>query len=197
MKIISGDKLPTGRGLYNLDGCRRVYLFCERGTGEAHCQVREGPDRRFPREEASCLLAMNCMARGRLPKDYVVMVQAADNDLKGLVERAEQLLLARPSLEGSVKLTRREQEVLAGVVRTLANKEIATSLNLHLRTVKFHVSSLLSKFQVRNRMQLVREVTRATLRLIEGPGSFAPREAGIKNVSIKGYASTKPYGRQW
>jgi DNA-binding CsgD family transcriptional regulator len=165
MKIISSDKLPHGPGLYDPGGCRRVYLFCERGTGEAHCQVREDPDKRFPREEASCVLTMNCMARGRLPEDYFVLVQAADDELKGLVERTEELLLARFSLESPVERTRREQEVLAGVVRTLENKEIAASLNVCVRTVKFHVSSLPSKFHVCNRMQLVREVTRASLRI--------------------------------
>jgi len=95
------------------------------------------------------------------------MVQAAENDLKRLVERTEQLLQAKPSIERSVELTRREQEVLAGLVRTLANKEIAASLKVCVRTVKFHVSSLLSKFHVRGRMELVREVTRGTLGLVE------------------------------
>jgi DNA-binding CsgD family transcriptional regulator len=194
MRIISRDKLLLEPGLCDLDGCRRLYFVCERNTGEAHCQVREGPNRRLPVEEASCLLAMNCMARGRLPEDYVVMVQAADNDLKGLVDRTEKLLQAQPSLVGSVELTRREQEVLASVVRALANKEIAASLNVCVRTVKFHVSSLLSKFHVRNRMELVREVTRDTLRLFEGPGSFAPREARTDDASINGYASTKRMG---
>jgi hypothetical protein len=47
-------------------------------------------------------------------------------------------------------------------MRSLANKEIAASLNLSERTVKFHVSSLLAKFRVRGRMELVREATRHT-----------------------------------
>lgn len=47
-------------------------------------------------------------------------------------------------------------------MRSLANKEIAASLNLSERTVKFHVSSLLSKFRVRGRMELVREAVRHT-----------------------------------
>ena len=47
-------------------------------------------------------------------------------------------------------------------MRTLANKEIAASLNLSERTVKFHVSSLLAKFRVRGRMELVREAARHT-----------------------------------
>jgi DNA-binding CsgD family transcriptional regulator len=90
------------------------------------------------------------------------MVQAAPDALYGLTEKAEQLLQAGHSVGSSVKLTRREEEVLGGVMRSLANKEIAASLNLSERTVKFHVSSLLAKFRVRGRMELVREAARHT-----------------------------------
>jgi predicted ArsR family transcriptional regulator len=41
-------------------------------------------------------------------------------------------------------------------VRNQANKEIASRLNITVRTVKFHVSSLLSKFGVENRNELAR-----------------------------------------
>ena len=75
-----------------------------------------------------------------------------------------------------MKLTRREEEVLGGVMRSLANKEIAASLSLSERTVKFHVSSLLTKFRVRGRMELVREATRRTPTMI-GPQSLMTREA--------------------
>jgi len=61
-----------------------------------------------------------------------------------------------------VKMTRREEEVLSGLMKSLANKEIAANLNLSERTVKFHVSSLLAKFRVRGRMELVRVASRQT-----------------------------------
>jgi DNA-binding CsgD family transcriptional regulator len=173
MKIISKDKLPLEPSLYILGPCRRRFFLCERLTGAAHCQFEVGSDGRFPLGDASSLLAMHCMARGRLPEDYVVMVEAVESDLIGLVERAEKLLQAKPPLESSVELTRREQEVLSGLMHTLANKEIAVSLNVCVRTVKFHVSSLLSKFHVRGRMELMREVTRGIPGL---PGFILPRE---------------------
>src|SRR5258708_12248932 len=40
--------------------------------------------------------------------------------------------------KNAVRLTRREEEVLDGILRSLANKEIANELNLSERTVKFH-----------------------------------------------------------
>jgi len=55
------------------------------------------------------------------------------------------------------KLTKREWQVLEGINRNLANKEIACELNLSERTVKFHVSSLLVKFGASRRLQLLGE----------------------------------------
>ena len=141
---------------------RELYFFYEKNTGVSHFHVEAGSDGQFPVEQAAGLLAMHCLVRGQSPKDYVVMVQAAPDSLEGLTEKAEQLLQAGHSVGSSVKLTRREEEVLGGVMRSLANKEIAASLNLSERTVKFHVSSLLAKFRVRGRMELVREAARHT-----------------------------------
>jgi DNA-binding CsgD family transcriptional regulator len=144
------------------DLSREVYFFYEKNTGVSHFHVEAGADGRFPVDQAAGLLAMHCLVRGQSPSDYVVMVEAAQSELAGLKEKAEQLLQAGHSVGSSIKLTRREEEVLGGIMRTLANKEIAASLNLSERTVKFHVSSLLAKFRVRGRMELVREAARHT-----------------------------------
>jgi len=141
--------------------------------------VDAGPDGRFPVDQAAGLLAMHCMVRGQSPSDYIVMVQAENTDLEGLTEKAEKLLQAGHSAGSSVKLTRREEEVLGGVIRSLANKEIAATLNLSERTVKFHVSSLLAKFRVRGRMELVREASRHAGASMIGPGPVATREARV------------------
>src|SRR6195256_3163852 len=140
-----------------------MYFFYEKNTGVAHFNVEAGPDGRFPVDQAAGLLAMHCMVRGQSPNDYVVMVQAEHVLLEGLTEKAEKLLQAGHSVGTSVKLTRREEEVLGGILRSQANKEIAATLNLSERTVKFHVSSLLTKFRVRGRMTLVREASRQTV----------------------------------
>jgi DNA-binding CsgD family transcriptional regulator len=153
-----------------------TYFFYEQSTGVSHFHVEAGPDGQFPVEEAAGLLAMHCMVRGQSPRDYVVMVEAAHESLKGLTEKAEKLLQAGHSVGSSVRLTRREEEVLGGVMRSLANKEIAAALNLSERTIKFHVSSLLTKFRVRGRMELLRESTRR-IPTMTGPQSFMTREA--------------------
>jgi DNA-binding CsgD family transcriptional regulator len=142
---------------------RDHYYFYEKNTGVTHFHVEAGPDGCFPVDQAAGLLAMHCMVRGQTPNDYVVMVKAENDLLEGLTEKAEKLLQAGHSVGSPVKLTRREEEVLGGVMKSLANKEIAATLNLSERTVKFHVSSLLSKFRVRGRMELVREASRNTI----------------------------------
>jgi len=156
---------------------RDHYYFYEKSTGATHFHVEAGPDGCFPVDQAAGLLAMHCMVRGQSPNDYMVMVKAENNLLEGLTEKAEKLLQAGHSVGSPVKLTRREEEVLGGVMKSLANKEIAATLNLSERTVKFHVSSLLSKFRVRGRMELVREASRNTIGAMPMPMPTATREA--------------------
>jgi DNA-binding CsgD family transcriptional regulator len=156
---------------------RDHYYFYEKNTGVTHFHVEAGPDGCFPVDQAAGLLAMHCMVRGQSPNDYVVMVKAENDLLEGLTEKAEKLLQAGHSVGSAVKLTRREEEVLGGVMKSLANKEIAATLNLSERTVKFHVSSLLAKFRVRGRMELVREASRNSIGPMSMPMAIATREA--------------------
>jgi DNA-binding NarL/FixJ family response regulator len=61
----------------------------------------------------------------------------------------------RLKVDASSDLSRREREVLDALLENLANKEIASRLNISERTVKFHVSNLLNKFGVRRRADLI------------------------------------------
>jgi DNA-binding CsgD family transcriptional regulator len=166
---------------------REMYFFYEKNTGVAHFNVEAGPDGQFPVEQAAGLLAMHCMVRGQSPNDYIVMIPAENDFLDGLKEKADKLLQAGRSAGSAVKLTRREDEVLGGIMRSLANKEIAADLNLSERTVKFHVSSLLAKFRVRGRLELVREASRHT----NTPAAPTTREArGDYGELPKGFSSS-------
>ncbi len=53
------------------------------------------------------------------------------------------------------QLTARQTNVLAEVVKGLANKEIARELNMSPSTVKVHVAAILREFDVKNRTQAV------------------------------------------
>lgn len=54
-----------------------------------------------------------------------------------------------------VEISRREREIIDNLLLNLSNKEIANKLNISERTVKFHVSNLLSKFNVQRRADLM------------------------------------------
>lgn len=68
-------------------------------------------------------------------------------------------LLSSPSYRGTLNrpgmLSRREREVLVSVLSGLTNKEIASTLNISERTVKFHVSHLLHKLGAHRRADLI------------------------------------------
>jgi DNA-binding CsgD family transcriptional regulator len=170
-----------------------TFYFYDKNTGATHFQVQAGPDGRFPVDEAAGLLAMHCMVRGQAPGDYVVMVRAENEDLDELNLRATKLLEAGKSVKSHVRLTRREEEVLDGVVQSLSNKEIAATLNLSERTVKFHVSSLLAKFQVRGRMELMREATSHAAPLV--PAALLPPLQPAKTLMPRLHGFRRPAAR--
>jgi DNA-binding CsgD family transcriptional regulator len=169
---------------------RDLFFFYDKNTGVAHFNVEAGPDGRIPVDQAAGLLAMHCMVRGQTPSDYIVMVQAENDRLEGLTEKAQKLLEAGKSVRSKISLTRREEEVLSGLMQSQANKEIAGNLNLSERTVKFHVSSLLAKFRVRGRMELVREASRQTGAALSlpMPVPVTTREARTYVPMTKNYA---------
>jgi DNA-binding CsgD family transcriptional regulator len=68
----------------------------------------------------------------------------------------------------------REQEVLDCILQSLANKEIAAKLNVAERTVKFHVSSLLAKFGVTDRVALSREASLGRMPALTSAGQISP-----------------------
>jgi DNA-binding NarL/FixJ family response regulator len=59
-----------------------------------------------------------------------------------------------PPIEPAWPLTDREEEVLLTVARGRTNAEIADELHISLSTVKAHLSSLMTKLEARNRVEL-------------------------------------------
>jgi DNA-binding CsgD family transcriptional regulator len=168
------------------------YVLCERSSGAVRFRVDADSDGSLPIDKIAGLLAVHCLLRGQSPEDYEVMVVTRKSLLHVVAERTQQLLSAGRALGAGVKVSRREQEVLQGIVQNLANKEIAAKLHVSERTVKFHVSSLLAKFGVTGRVELSREVSLGLMPGIAPAGqtqpqtlfgySVRPREVSVQKV---------------
>jgi DNA-binding CsgD family transcriptional regulator len=135
------------------------FVLCERSSGAVRFRVEADPDGGMPVEKIAGLLAVHCLVRGQAPEDYELMVVPRESLLDAAAERAQELLAAGRALGAGVKVSRREQEVLDCILQGFSNKEIASKLNVAERTVKFHVSSLLAKFGVADRVALSREAS--------------------------------------
>lgn len=135
------------------------FVLCERASGAVRFRVDAEPDGTMPVEKIAGLLAVHCLVRGQAPEDYELMIVPRESLLDAAAERAQELLAAGRALGAGVKVSRREQEVLDCILQGFSNKEIAARLNVAERTVKFHVSSLLAKFGVTDRVALSREAS--------------------------------------
>lgn len=136
-----------------------MFLFCQESTGNAQFRATSGADLECTVERIAGLLAMQCLVRGQNPAEFQVMVPAESSLVSRLVARAEELLTEGRSIACPTSLSARQREVLDAVLCNRANKEIASKLNITVRTVKFHISSLLSKFGVETRADLARRAS--------------------------------------
>ena len=165
------------------------YVLCERTSGAVRFRVDTEPDGSMPVEKIAGLLAVHCLVRGQAPEDYEMMIVPRESLLEGVAERAQELLAAGRALGAGVKVSRREQEVLDCVLQGCANKEIASKLNVAERTVKFHVSSLLAKFGVADRVALSREASLSRLPSTSSIGQLAPES--LFGYSVRGSVATQ------
>jgi DNA-binding CsgD family transcriptional regulator len=132
------------------------FVFCEKTTGVAQFRAGSLTDSDCSLDRVAGLLAMQCLVRGHDPNDFTVLVPADKEFVGKLVTRATHLLEEGRAVSGPASLSPRQKEILHCVLCNRANKEIASKLNITVRTVKFHISSLLSKFGVENRTELAR-----------------------------------------
>jgi len=146
-----------------------AFVFCERISGTMRFQVDASPDGSLPLDQAAGLLAMHCLVRGQVPADYTVLVAPRKSLLDPVEVRSKQLLDSWHEFRSDVKLSPREQNVLECLLGYLSNKEIGQQLNISERTVKFHVSALFAKFNVRDRFSLIRQATVGLLRTAAAP----------------------------
>jgi DNA-binding NarL/FixJ family response regulator len=111
--------------------------------------------------------ALKAGARGFLLKDAgpALLIQAIHAAANGdaliapsvtarLLAAFSDTRLGRSTAQPIERLTGREEEVLLAVAQGLTNSEIAQHLHISLSTVKTHITSLMIKLGVRNRVEL-------------------------------------------
>jgi len=133
------------------------FIFCDRRSGTRRFEVPAREDGSLPIDQAASLLAIQCVARQQDPRDFCIMIAVEEDLLEVLVGQTKQLICSCSDFRLASPLSRRQHEVLNFVAQNLTNKEIAGRLNVSVRTVKFHVSALLEKFDVRGRTDLMLE----------------------------------------
>lgn len=102
---------------------------------------------------------MQCLVRGHDPTDFEVLVPADKNLAQRVAMRAHELLREGRAISNPPLLSARQKEILHSVLCNRANKEIASKLNITVRTVKFHISTLLEKFDATNRAELAQRAS--------------------------------------
>jgi len=116
-------------------------------------------------DDNSLLAALRAGARG-----YLLKGAAAEETLRAIravahgeaifspaiAQRLAEAVVMTPAAESArpfPELTAREREILGFIARGVSNAAIAEQLSLSLKTVRNHVSSILDKLQVSDRLQ--------------------------------------------
>jgi DNA-binding NarL/FixJ family response regulator len=144
----------TGALLGNIlernENARLIVVADKLKESDSHAFLRQGVKGILTYEEARSQLsrALPLVAAGGFWVPRETLSRFVDSILSSTQGR-------RLRTDAPSELSRREQEVLNSLLENLANKEVASRLNISERTVKFHVSNLLAKFGVRRRADLI------------------------------------------
>ncbi len=158
--------LPDRNGLGVIDDLQREGIACRIVV----LTVSEEDDMLFHALEAG---AAAYIVKGIGPDDLLHALRAVAAGERYVSPRLAADLIKRmaPQHAPAVvlpSLSERERAVLEGITRGATNREIADALSLSEKTVKYYVTSVLSKLNVRNRVEAA----------VVARDAFGPRERG-------------------
>lgn len=145
--IVLDLELPERSGLdviasYAADGDTGVVVFTAYGGEERIAAALERGARSY-------------VLKGTPSDELVAAIRAAAAGKSRLSPEVAAALASAVRLPRKLRITEREREILALVAEGMANKAIATRLDITERTVKFHVGELLGRLGATNRAQAV------------------------------------------
>ncbi len=145
--IVLDLELPDRSGLdviasYAADGDTGVVVFTAYGGEERIAAALERGARSY-------------VLKGTPSDELVAAIRAAAAGKSRLSPEVAAALASAVRLPRKLRITEREREILALVAEGMANKAIATRLDITERTVKFHVGELLGRLGATNRAQAV------------------------------------------
>lgn len=158
-----GDEEPLEqleRLLAERTGLAALVLGAEATEGAALAALGAGARGYLPRESggAELIAAVRAVAAGLLVLDPA----SATDLLERLLERPRPSVATAPG----EALTPREREVLQALAGGLTNRAIARRLSVSENTIKFHVSSILTKLSAASRAEAVALAARRGLLLL-------------------------------
>ena len=86
------------------------------------------------------------------PEELIGILKRTLNGESVFPDSAPEVMIGEAS---SYEFTSKEKEVLAYMVRGLSYYEIADEMNINIQSVKYHVSNMLQKTGIKNKLQLV------------------------------------------
>jgi DNA-binding CsgD family transcriptional regulator len=127
----------------------RILFVIKRNDGESHGNL-------FDR--MAFLIASHCVVHNREFEELRILMEFPTSEDMSSKVKSLCVDIVKAHSFGSVRLSNREREVLNFVCLRLCNKDIASRMNVSERTVKFHVTSLLRKYGVDNRVDLANKI---------------------------------------
>lgn len=161
------------------------FVFCEKRSGLAQFQAASDSNPDATIERMASTLAMQCLVRGSEPQDFAILVPVEKVLANRLESRAKELLEEGRAVANPAALSPRQQEILHSILCNHANKEIASKLNITVRTVKFHISTLLTKFGAGNRSELARRASGFLRTTMDVQDGFKNPRAETKDDNLR------------
>ncbi len=147
---VAADVVVTGWQMPYLSGADVLKLLHQRADAPPVVVYSGTADPGIPKQAMALGAAGFCSKRDD-PSRLLEMVRAVARGHTNLLSADPHRAFNNPL----ARLSAREREILASLVRGLTSKQIASELSISCNTVKFHLKNVYSKLNATNRAQAV------------------------------------------